>query len=133
MSIKGIRDNIKTALVVIPGLRVYDTVPDVLEVPCAFVKPMAGEYDMAGSASIWQPRFEITLLVSRIGDVEESQDSLDDYIEPTGAASIKAAAEAGSYGSNASDVRVTGFRDYGGLVFNGVTYIGVKFDAEALV
>jgi len=133
MSVSGIRDNIKTALEAISGLRAYDTVPDNLEVPCVFIRPNYGSYDEVASAAVWIPRFEVTLLVARIGDVGESQDILDSLIEPTGATSIKAAIEAGTYTGNASDVRVTGFRDYGGLVFAGATFIGVKFDCEALV
>ncbi len=133
MSISGLRDNIKTALETISGLRAYDTVPDNLEVPCVFVRPSNGSYDEVASAAVWIPRFEVTLLVARIGDVGESQDALDSYIEPTGTNSIKAAVEAGTYTGNASDVRVTGFRDYGGLVFGGVTYIGVKFDVSVLI
>jgi len=130
--ITGLRDEIKTALSSIPGLRAYDTVPDNIETPCVFIRPSSGLYDDTAYSGIWMPKFEVTVLASRIGDVGQSQDLLDAYIVPTGSMSVKEAIESGSY-AYASDVRVVGFRDYGGLIFGGVTYIGVKFDLDTLV
>ncbi len=132
MSISGLRDELKAALSSISGLRAYDTVPDKLELPCVFIRPSNGLYDDTAYAAVWMPNFELTILVQRTGDVGQSQDLIDAYIVPTGATSVKEAIESASY-TNASDVRVVGFRDYGGLVFADVTYIGVKFDLQTLV
>ncbi len=133
MSISGIRDNIKTALGTIPGLMVYDTVPDSLVPPCAIIIPTGGDYDLTASAGTWMPSFEIIVFVLRAGSPAEGQDSLDGYMEPTGTSSVKAAVESGTYTGNASDVRISGFRDYGGRLFGATLYLAVTFDCSALV
>lgn len=133
MSMHGIRDAIQTGLATISGLRAYDNVPDsVNELPCAFPIPKTGSYDFT-AGDTYECHMEIVLLLARQGDIEEIQESLDDYIQPTGNKSIKAAIEAADYGAHADSVRVSGFRDYGGIEFNGAMYIGAKFDMHVLV
>lgn len=134
MSIAGIRDAMKTGLQTINALRgVYDTVPDSInEYPAAFILPISGDYDLDAGGN-WLPNFEVTLLIRRQGDVQDAQDTIDGFIAPSGSGSVKAAIEAADYGSHASSVRVARFKDYGGLLFAGVTYIGCKFDVEVLV
>jgi len=132
MSIKGIRDAIKTGLKTIDKLEAYDNAPDNINPPCAFPIPKDGTYDFT-AGNCYELGFEILLLLGRQGDIEEVQEKLDDYLATTGSRSIKAALEAADYGSHADTVRVSGFRDYGGIVYNGIVYIGVKFDMYALV
>jgi hypothetical protein len=132
MSIEGIRDAIQTGLKTIPKLNAYDNAPDSINPPCAFPIPKSGGYDFT-AGNCYELNFEVVLLLGRQGDLEEIQENLDDYIAPTGIKSIKAAIEAADFGSHADTVRVSGFRDYGGIIWGGITYIGCKFDMHVLV
>ncbi len=133
MTIAGIRDAIKTALETITGLRAYDTVPDTVnELPVAWVIPRSGSYDYTvGNNMVMQ--FEVTVLVSRQGSISEAQDKLDGYILPTGSGSVKAVVDAAILSTHAQAIRVTDFREYGGLEFGGAIYAGVKFGVEVIV
>ena len=133
MSISGIRDAIKTGLETISGLKAYDTVPDVIRTPCAFVLPKLGEYDFTASTSCYRMDMEITLLIGRQGDIQASQDAIDGYIAPAGAGSVKAAVEGADFGIHADSIRVKGFKDYGSFTFSGTQYLGVRFDVDVLV
>lgn len=132
MSLAGIRDAIKTALETISGLKGYDTAPETPnEFPCAYVVPRSGNYtDSLGSGSLLQ--FEIVLLVAKGPGLGRAQDSLDGYLAPSGATSIKAALEAGDYGAHGTGPMCTGFRDYGALQYgeNDNVYLGCKFDFQ---
>ena len=133
MSMSGIRDAVKTALETISGLRVYDTVPDVVEVPCAWVLPRSGNYHATFSSAVMNHQLEVTLLVRRGAVIAEAQDDIDAYIDPTGAGSLLAALNAITLGAHGSSLLVRGYRDYGALAFGGETYLGCKLDMEVLV
>ena len=133
MSLSGIRDAIKTALETISGLNAYDTVPDVIDPPCAWVLPKAGDYHKTFSSVTLDHHFEVTVLLSRAGHIALGQDAADVYLDPSGASSLIAAIEAATLSTHASDIVVTGYKDYGGFEFGGQTYIGFKLDVEVLV
>ncbi|MDP2731073.1 MAG: hypothetical protein Q8O55_11425 [Dehalococcoidales bacterium] len=131
MSISALRDTLKTGLETISGLKVYDTVPDAIgQLPAFFMLPKSGDYDQAASGQFYRLMLEGTLLIRRVSEVQQAQDSLDSYLQPTGSSSVKAAIEAVDYSTDADVVRVSGFRDYGGLEFAGQQFIGCKFDIE---
>ena len=133
MSLKGIRDAVQTSLDNISGLRVYDTVPDqIQELPAVWVKPNSGNYNDTFSDGMTH-EFECTILVARGGNLDEVQDTLDDLLEPTGVGSIPAYIHSTSLSTHGSDILVTGYRDYGGLEFNGTPYIGAKIDFQVMV
>jgi hypothetical protein len=133
MSLKGIRDAVQTSLDNISGLRVYDTVPDqIQELPACWVKPSSATYNDTFADSMTH-NFECTILVARGGNLDEVQDTLDDLLEPTGSGSIPAYIHSTSLSTHGSDILVTGYRDYGGLEFNGTPYIGAKVDFLVMV
>ena len=133
MSLKGIRDAVQTSLDNISGLRVYDTVPDqIQELPAAWVKPNSGTYNYTFTSGMTH-EFECTLLVARGGNLDEVQDTLDDLLEPSGSGSVPAFIESTSLSTHGSDIIVTGYRDYGGLEFNGTPFIGAKVDFQVMV
>ena len=133
MSLKGIRDAVPTSIYNISGLRVYDTVPATIrELPACWILPIGGAYnDTMGNGMTHE--FEVTVLIARGGNLDEVQDTLDDLIEPTGSGSIPAYIDSASLSTHGSDILVTGYRDYGGLEFNGTPFIGVKIDFLVMV
>ena len=133
MSLKGIRDAVQTSLDNISGLRVYDTVPDTIrELPACWVLPIGGTYNDTMNNGMTH-EFETTVLIARGGNLDEVQDTLDDLLEPTGSGSIPAYMHSTSFSTHGSDILVTGYRDYGGLEFNGTPFIGVKIDFQVMV
>ena len=46
---------------------------------------------------------------------------------------IPAYIDSASLSTHGSDILVTGYRDYGGLEFNGTPFIGVKIDFQVMV
>ena len=133
MSLKGIRDAVATSIDDISGLRIYDTVPDAInEFPAAWVLPKSGVYNDAFSTAMTH-NLEITLLVARQGNLDEVQDTLDDFIDSAGSNSIPAKIEASSLGSHGDAILVTGYDTYGGLEFNGTPYIGAKINFQVMV
>jgi hypothetical protein len=110
MSLSGIRDAIKTALGGISGLTVYDTVPDKVNVNTfAYVLPLSGEYDFDAGGNMVH-RFEIAVL-TRSSNLPQSQDTLDAFLDATGASSVKAAVDGASLGAHGDVIRVTSYRD----------------------
>lgn len=131
---KGIRDALKTALAaVLPLAAAYDTVPDTIQLPCAFVKPARGRYHETFVSSKLTHFMEVTVLLARGGVLDERQDTMDDLLEPTGSGSLLAAIEAASFEAHADYAIVRGYRDYGGLQFGEQTYLGFKLDVEVVV
>ncbi len=134
MSIAGIRDAIKTGLETITGLTAFDTVPDsVNKLPTAWVLPLSASYDLTASDSSMVLHCVVVVILGRQGDIQAAQDTLDTYILPTGSTSVKAALEAANLSTHADVLRVTGFRDYGGMEFGGQQYIGCKFDVDVWI
>ena len=132
MSISGVRSAINTALDTISGLRTFATLPDTInEFPAVFVMPRSGEYDYDVGGDMTH-KYEIVLLIRRWGEVTEAQDDLDPYCDEAGTYSIKAAVDAATLSTYADAIRVTGFRDYGGIEFAGINYIGVRFDVDVI-
>lgn len=138
MSITGIRDAIETSLATISGLAALDNAPDTVPaLPVAWVAPEMGgrfcEYNITGSSSVIKLHFIVTLLVTKAGIADATQEALDDYIVPTGDKSIKAKVEAATLSTHASYALVSEAFDYGGLEYNSVLYIGCKFRVEVIV
>ena len=134
MTLKGIRDALQTALETVSGLRVHDTVPEgIMEVPCAWITPRSGTYPRTFTSAAMDHQLEVTVLVQRMGDAEERQDTLDDYLDPTGSSSLLAALNATAVGAHGSSLQVKGYRDYGGYEFGEQTYLGFTLDVEVLV
>lgn len=81
MNLATIRDNLKTRLATVTGLRAYDTVPDQIAVPAAVVMPGETyvEYQTAMGMATAEVRFDIMLVVARTSE-RAAQNSLDAYL-----------------------------------------------------
>lgn len=132
-SVAAIRDGLKTALAIVPNLRTYDTIPGQVAIPAAVVTmgdPLVS-YDLAMGDNADSLNFVVLLLVQYATE-RPAQDALDAYLDPTGASSVKTAIE-GNLGGAVVDASVTTATGYGVYTYNGVDYLGVKFNVEVMV
>lgn len=88
-----IADGLEARLATIPGLRVYDHIPDVFAPPCAFVAPDTVEYWGAFRGGDAQHNYTITVVVGRVAD-RTSQKTLYAFMAYDGTSSVRAAIEA---------------------------------------
>jgi hypothetical protein len=129
MSIADIRSAIATAVNIIIPCEPY--FPAVVKIPSAFVLPKSGDWNVTLPRQIDNTKYELTVILGQQGVTEEMQARLDSYLESTNTTtSLKLAIENGSYGTSASFVQVTGWRDYGPVTINETNYLGVKFVIE---
>lgn len=127
-SLQAIRDAIKTTLEsAIEGLTVYDTVPEVSNLPAAVVVPLSANFvvAMGRGADTWT--FELPVLVSYT-DADIAQDSLDDFVTGAGAKSIRQVVfQNKGLGLDDVDAHISGMSDYGtAFTMADVQHIGAK-------
>lgn len=117
----------------ISGLTVYNTIPDVTQVPCVVVAPDNCDYLIGmGNCQNWGIRLNILCprTESRAG-----QDRLDAYLSRTGADSIPVVLK-NNPALGLSDLQVTLRRmsDYGGeWAAARISHIGASLHVDALV
>jgi hypothetical protein len=132
-SLTNIRNEIGNNLSSITGLNIYKYVPDMVEPPTAVVGVVERiEYDstMARGSDVYT--IPVLVYISRV-DAQLSQESLDSYLQSSGANSIKAQIESDTtLNSEAQSVRVTDATDYGVYNVNNIDYIGVQFSVEVI-
>lgn len=80
-------------LATIDGLRVFDHVPDVFAVPCAFVMPETVDYWQGFSGGNAETNWTVTLAVGRTSD-RAAQRNLYETMSYSGVRSVRAAVEA---------------------------------------
>lgn len=126
-SLQAVRDAIKATLDAnITGLRVFDTVPDIVNLPALLVLPVEADYEVAfgRGSDTWQ----IDLFVMTSRTVPRSgQDGLDGFIAGSGATSIRQAIfQHRDLGlTDGTEARVTGVSRYGGTFpAAGIDHIG---------
>lgn len=87
-SLSSIRDNLKSTIENISGLRVYDTVPDIVNPPGVVISPDRIEFATAMQRGFDEYNFDVLVLVSRASS-RSGQDELDSYITGAGSTSIR--------------------------------------------
>ena len=85
-SLSSIRDNLKSTIENISGLRVYDTIPDIVNPPGVIISPDRIEFSKSMQRGYDEYEFDVLVVVSRASS-RSGQDELDSYI--TGAGSNK--------------------------------------------
>ena len=132
-NLKSIRDGIGTNLENITTLSVYKFVPDFIEPPTAIVGVMSViQYDQSMNRGSDKYEIPIFVYVSRV-DAQDSQETLDGFLNSSGAKSIKQAIETDkTLSGSAQTVRVSEAREYGVYNANNIDYLGVEFTVEVI-
>ena len=126
-TVTEISDALKNALTVIPGLRVYDYLPDQINPPVGYVGIQSVNYLGAFRGGNPVHTYTITIVVGRVSE-RASQRALDDFLAYDGDRSVRAALEA--------DPTLQGFIQTlvvvdGGnlspLTMGDVTYVSIDF------
>jgi len=92
LDIGPIRDALGTNLQTIAGLRIYDTIPDVIVPPCAVVGQLDFTFDADNARGLDQASTDIFVIVQRFSE-RTGQAKLDSLLAGTGPKSIKTALE----------------------------------------
>jgi hypothetical protein len=88
-TLAAIRDAIKTTITDnVTGLRVHDTIPDVVNLPAVVVVPRTADFDVAMGRGIDTWEFDLFVMVSK-GSTRAAQDALDAYVTGAGTSSIR--------------------------------------------
>ena len=92
INISGVRDAIGKNIQTITGMRVYDTIPDVVVPPCAIVGQLDFTFDIDNARGLDQASVDVYVIVQRISE-RSGQDKLDELLGGSGNKSIKTAIE----------------------------------------
>jgi hypothetical protein len=126
-SIAQLRSGLATALATLPGVRVYRSLPDEVNVPAALVSFEKVSYDKASGRAVAMYQFKVTIAVGRTVE-RVAQSNLDLYVDQSSKQSVKVALEADpTLGGVAYDVYVPELNAYGGITLNGIDYLGAEF------
>lgn len=124
-----LRTGLKTRLETISGLNCYAVKPGKVTPPCAWVRPMSGEYrgSLAGSPST---KFQIVVMVP-ITDLDNAQEAIDPYLAESGAQSIFAAINGDrTLAGIADDLLVSDWTDYDSVNDGGTDYLSARITVE---
>jgi hypothetical protein len=127
-SFSTIRTAIKTTISNnISGIRVYDTVDDMVNVPAAVLLPTSINFTEAMARGTDRYEFDLLVVVSR-ADSRSGQNQLDGFINGSGDNSIRQVIFNNSdLGQSETSAVVTTMSDYGATyAVNGVESIGAR-------
>jgi len=126
-SIAQLRSGLATALGTLPGVRVYQSLPDEVNVPAALVSFEKVTFDKASGRAVALYTFKVTIAVGRTVE-RVAQSNLDLYVDQSAATSVKVVLEADpTLGGVAYDCYVPELTAYGGITLNGIDYLGAEF------
>lgn len=92
IKISKVRDAIGKNIESISGIRIYDTIPDVVVPPCAVVGQLDFTFDVNNARGLDQASVDVYVIVQRISE-RAGQDKLDELLAGSGPKSIKTALE----------------------------------------
>jgi hypothetical protein len=125
--LQDVRTIMAASLKSVAGLTCSNTVPAVINPPCAILKPVSGNWDTTLPRQAPMDKYELTVILPAASSPEEAQRNMDALLETAG--TIKTAIESANYAGKINYARVTGWRNYGDAVMLGETaYLGVVFD-----
>jgi hypothetical protein len=129
MSISLLRQGLATNLQTISGLRVVDTLPDLVNPPMAMIGLTKVTYNQQNQRSMAEYTFQVTVVVGRVSE-RTAQATLDVLVAP-GSGSIKYAIESDrTLGGNAYEVFVPELSAYGAVSINGIDYLSAEFSVQ---
>lgn len=128
-SISELRAGLATNLKTIKGLRVVETLPDVVNPPMAMIGLSKVAYNQQNQRSMSLYTFQVTVVVGRVSE-RTAQKALDVLVAP-GAGSIKYAIEVDrTLGGKAFDVFVPELSAIGAMSVNGIDYFSAEFSVQ---
>ena len=115
------------------NISVYSYVPHRFDPPLAVVSVLENlEYDFSMARGSDKFIIPVRLFVSNI-DGQDSQETLDAFLNSSGSSSMKVAIESDkTLGGISSTLRVVEARDYGAFELNNVELLGVEFLVEVI-
>ena len=128
-SISELRAGLATNLNTIKGLRVVETLPDVVNPPMAMIGLSKVQYNQQNQRSMSLYTFQVTVVVGRVSE-RTAQKALDVLVAP-GSGSIKYAIEVDrTLGGKAFDVFVPELSAIGAMSVNGIDYFSAEFSVQ---
>jgi len=128
-SISELRQGLATNLQTISGLRVVDTLPDLVNPPMAMIGLTKVNYNQQNQRSMAEYTFQVTVVVGRVSE-RTAQATLDVLVAP-GSGSVKYAIESDrTLGGNAYEVFVPELSAYGAVSINGIDYLSAEFSVQ---
>jgi hypothetical protein len=129
MSISLLRQGLATNLQTISGLRVVDTLPDLVNPPMAMIGLTKVAYNQQNQRSMAEYTFQVTVVVGRVSE-RTAQAALDVLVAP-GSGSVKYAIESDrTLGGKAYEVFVPELSAYGAVSINGIDYLSAEFSVQ---
>lgn len=135
MNPSTVRDNLKTALATISGMRCLDTVPDSVNIPTngavAIVGMLDLTFDFTLNRGFDSATCSILVVVGRMSE-SAAQDRLDAYLASDGSSSVKAAIEADKTLSGAvQTLRVTQATS-GMITVANIDYLSYRYEVTLI-
>jgi hypothetical protein len=129
MSISLLRAGLAKNLGTIKGLRVVETLPDLVNPPMAMIGLNKVAYNQQNQRSMAEYTFQVTVVLGRVSE-RTAQRDMDVLVAP-GAGSVKFALESDrTLGGNAFDVFVSELSALGALQVNGIDYYSAEFSVQ---
>jgi len=124
MAISDLRAGLVANLQTIPDIRVYATLPDVVNPPSALITLDRVEYQQQNNNAMSIYTFKVTIVLGRVSE-RVAQENMDVLVAPTG---VKAAIESDrTLGGNAYEVNIQEMSSYGAVSINGIDYLSAEF------
>lgn len=135
MNPSTVRDNLKTALQAITGLRVMDYVPDSANIPTnnafAVVGQLSLNYDYTLNRGFDFATCNIIVMVGRMSE-RSGQERLDGLLASSGSTSIKAAVEADKTLSGAVQTLRVVSASPGTITSANIDYLSYQYSVELI-
>jgi hypothetical protein len=129
MSISLLRAGLAKNLATIKGLRVVETLPDLVNPPMAMIGLAKVAYNQQNQRSMAEYTFQVTVVLGRVSE-RTAQRDMDVLVAP-GEGSVKYAIESDrTLGGNAFDVFVSELSAIGALQVNGIDYYSAEFSVQ---
>jgi hypothetical protein len=129
MSISLLRAGLAKNLQTIKGLRVVETLPDLVNPPMAMIGLTKVNYNQQNQRSMAEYTFQVTVVLGRVSE-RTAQASLDVLVAP-GEGSVKYALESDrTLGGNAYEVFMPELSAYGAVSLNGIDYLSAEFSVQ---
>jgi hypothetical protein len=129
MSISLLRAGLAKNLGTIKGLRVVETLPDLVNPPMAMIGLAKVAYNQQNQRSMAEYTFQVTVVLGRVSE-RTAQRDMDVLVAP-GEGSVKYAIESDrTLGGNAYEVFVPELSAIGAVSINGINYFSAEFSVQ---